>query len=187
MDRSDANQPARTSRGGSTIHRGTVFSVERVSYVGRAGRELERDVVRHPGAVTVIPVLDDGRLVMIRNWRVTVERWLDEFCAGKLEPGEDPAHAAARELEEECGFRAGAIVPVGQFLTSPGFADERMHVFEARGLVPVPRRLEEGEEIEVVLRTPGELSAMIRDGRIEDGKTIGAFAQWSLRATGAIR
>jgi ADP-ribose pyrophosphatase len=132
-------------------------------------------------------VLDDGRLVMIRNWRITVERWLDEFCAGKLEPGEDPAHAAARELEEECGFRAGAIVPVGQFLTSPGFADERMHVFEARGLVPVPRRLEEGEEIEVVLRTPGELSAMIRDGRIEDGKTIGAFAQWSLRATGAIQ
>jgi hypothetical protein len=62
-----------------------------------------------------------------------------------------------------------------------------MHVFEARGLVPVPRRLEEGEEIEVVLRTPGELAAMIRDGRIEDGKTIGAFAQWSLRATGAIR
>ena len=98
MDRSDANQPARTPRGGSTIHRGAVFSVERVSYVGRAGRELERDVVRHPGAVTVIPVLDDGRLVMIRNWRVTVERWLDEFCAGKLEPGEDPSHAAAREL-----------------------------------------------------------------------------------------
>jgi len=123
---------------------------------------------------------------MIRNWRVTVERWLDEFCAGKLEPGEDPSHAAARELEEECGFRAGAIVPVGQFLTSPGFADERMHVFEARGLVPVPRRLEEGEEIEVVLRTPAELAAMIRDGLVEDGKTIGAFAQWSLRGQGSV-
>ena len=182
MDRSHANQPARTPRGGSLIHRGAVFSVERVSYVGRAGRELERDVVRHPGAVTVIPVLDDGRLVMIRNWRVTVERWLDEFCAGKLEPGEDPSHAAARELEEECGFRAGAIVPVGQFLTSPGFADERMHVFEARGLRPVPRRLEVGEQIEVVVRTVGELEAMIADGRVQDGKTIGAFAIWRLRA-----
>jgi ADP-ribose pyrophosphatase len=186
MDRTDPKQPARTPRGGSPIHRGAVFSVERVWYVGRSGRELERDVVRHPGAVTVIPVLDDGRLVMIRNWRVTVERWLDEFCAGKLEPGEDPAAAAARELEEECGYRAARIDPVGRFLTSPGFADERMHVFEARSLEPVPRRLEEGEEIEVVLRTPAEVAAMIRDGRIEDGKTIGAFAQWSLLRAGTV-
>lgn len=185
MDRSEPRQPARTPRDGSLIHRGAVFSVERVRYVGRAGRELERDVVRHPGAVTVIPVLEDGRLVMIRNWRVTVERWLEEFCAGKLEPGEPPASAAARELEEECGYRAGRVEPVGTFLTSPGFADERMHVFEARLLEPVPRRLEEGEEIEVVLRTPDEVAAMIRDGRIEDGKTIGAFAQWSLRVQGS--
>jgi len=187
MDRSDANQPARTSRGGSTIHRGTVVSVERVSYVGRAGRELERDVVRHPGAVTVIPVLDDGRLVMIRNWRITVERWLDEFCAGKLERGEDPALAAARELEEETGRSATSMRKVGTFYTSPGFADELMHVFEARGLSEVPRRLELGEQIEVVVRAPAELESMIARGDVTDGKTIGAFALWKFGAGQAAR
>ena len=83
-----------------------VFRVERVRFVDGAGREIVREVVRHPGAVTVVPVLEDGRLVTIRNWRIAVGGWLEEFCAGKLEPGEDPAPAAARELEEETGFRA---------------------------------------------------------------------------------
>lgn len=166
------------------IHRGSVFAVERVTFRDGSGRELSRDVVRHPGAVTVVPVLDDGRLVMIRNWRVAVGGWLDEFCAGKLEPGEDPAHAAARELEEETGHRAGEIHRVGTFFTSPGFADERMHVFEARRLAVVERRLEPGEQIEVVVRAPGDVARMIADGSIVDGKTIGAFHLWTARRGG---
>ena len=137
--------------------------------------------MRHPGAVTVIPVTEDGRLVMIRNWRVAVAGWLDEFCASKLERGEDPAAAAARELEEETGHAAADVRAVGTFFTSPGFADERMHVFEARGLRPVPRRLEVGEQIEVVVRAPDELERMIASGEVADGKTIGAFLLWKLR------
>ena len=164
------------------IHSGKVFAVERVAFRDDAGREVVKDVVRHPGAVTVIPVLDDGRLVMIRNWRIAVGGWLDEFCAGKLEPGEDPAIAAARELEEETGRSAGRIRKVGTFYTSPGFADELMHVFEARMLVEVPRRLELGEQIEVIVRAPAELEAMIVDGSLTDGKTIGAYALWKLGA-----
>lgn len=168
------------------VHQGTIFGVERIAYRDASGHDLVRDIVRHPGAVTVVPVLDDGRLVMIRNWRLSVERWLDEFCAGKLERGEDPASAALRELEEECGYTAGAIRPIGRFLTSPGFADERMHVFEASRLTPVPQRLETGEQIEVVIRTPAEVEAMIQDGRLEDGKTISAFLQWRLAGGGAL-
>lgn len=166
--------------GHEPIHRGHVFAVERLRYRDEAGRELVRDIVRHPGAVTVIPVTDDGRLVMIRNWRLSVAGWLDEFCAGKLERGEDPALAAARELEEETGYAAEQVRGVGTFYTSPGFADERMHVFEARGLRPVPRRLEVGERIEVVVRSVPEVEALIADGTLVDGKTIAAFAQWQL-------
>lgn len=169
----------------TTLYQGRIFGVERIEYRGQDGGPLARDVVRHPGAVTVIPVLSDGRLVMIRNWRIAVERWLHEFCAGKLEPGEDPAAAAARELEEETGHRAGTIRKVGEFLTTPGFADERMHVYEASTLTVVPRRLEAGEQIEVEVRSVAEAEAMIRDGRIEDGKTIAALAQWSLWRAGA--
>ena len=160
------------------LERGRVFGVELVVYRDGAGHPHQREVVRHPGAVTVVPVLDDGRLVMIRNWRVAVGQWLDEFCAGKLEAGEDPAAAAARELEEETGHSAGEIRALGTFFTSPGFADERMHVFEARGLRPVPSRLEHGEQIEVVMRTPEELEAMISRGELVDGKSLGAFLLW---------
>lgn len=169
---------ARTER--TTLYQGRIFGVERVAYNDPAGKDIVYDVVRHPGAVTVVPVHEDGQLIMIRNWRVTVERWLHEFCAGKLEAGEDPAAAAARELEEETGFSAGEIRKVGEFLTSPGFTDERMHVYEARRLTPVPRRLEAGENIEVDKRSVAQTQAMIRDGSIDDGKTIAAFMQWRL-------
>ena len=185
MDGSSGLPPPRVAYDRTPIHRGSVFAVERVTFRDDAGRIIVRDIVRHPGAVTVIPVLDDGRLVMIRNWRVAVGVWLDEFCAGKLEPGEDPALAAARELEEETGFTAAQIRPVGVFFTSPGFADERMYVFEATGLTPVPQRLEVGEQIEVVTRSVADLQSMITRGELVDGKTLGAFTLWKHGASGA--
>ena len=160
------------------ILQGEVFGVDRVEWADASGVTLSRHIVRHPGAVTVVPQLADGRLVLIRNWRVSVQRWLVEFCAGKLEPGEAPAVAAARELEEETGHRAAVVRPIGQFLTSPGFADERMHVFAAEGLSPVPTRLQPGERIETLFEHPDEVERWIAGGRIEDGKTIAAFALW---------
>jgi len=163
-----------------SVLRGEVFSVERLRFTDDAGREISRHIVRHPGAVVVVPVLDDGRLVMIRNHRVAVGAWLREFCAGKLEKGEPPAAAAGRELVEETGHDAAEIRELGSFYTSPGFADELMHAFEARALRTVPRRLEAGERIEVEIVAPEELEAMIRDGRVRDGKTIAAFALWRL-------
>jgi ADP-ribose pyrophosphatase len=164
-------------------HTGPVFRVERFEYLAGAegsGVRRTKDVVRHPGAVTVIAVRDDGALVLVRNRRIAVDRWLLEFCAGKLERGEDPAAAAGRELEEETGYRAGSITKLGTFFTSPGFADEIMHVFLATGLTPVPQRLEPGEEIEVVVLAEQALRDQIAAGEILDGKTLGAYLLWSM-------
>ncbi len=166
------------------VHTGPVFSVERREFVNprrTAGAPLVRDIVRHPGAVAVIPVLDDGRLVLIRNNRIAVDAWLIELCAGKLERGEEPALAAGRELEEETGFSAARIEAVSTFYTSPGFADELMHVFEATGLTPVPRRLEDDERIEVLPLPLEDVLDKIDSGEIRDGKTIAAILQWHRR------
>lgn len=165
------------------VHVGPVFAVERCEYaVGDApSTTLIRDIVRHPGAVAVVPLLEDGSIVLIRNHRVAVDQWLWELCAGKLEAGEPPADAARRELEEETGYACEGVEKLGEFYTSPGFADELMHVFEARGLRAVPRRLEAGERIEVQSRSVDEVLAMIERGEIRDGKTIAGILLWLRR------
>jgi ADP-ribose pyrophosphatase len=163
------------------ILQGDVFAVDRVTFTPQGGRELSKLIVRHPGAVTVIPQDVDGQVVLIRNFRVSVERWLVEFCAGKLEAGELPLRCAARELEEETGRRAGRLQPLGGFLTTPGFSDEWMHVFAASDLQSVPRRLQPGERIEVLSASPAEVDAWIADGTIQDGKSIAAWTLWKGR------
>ena len=128
----------------------------------------------------MLGVLDDGRLVMIRNFRIATQAWMNEFCAGKLEAGEDPRDAALRELEEETGYCAGSIESLGTFYTSPGFTDELMYAFVARQLTPCPPRLELDERIEVVLRTKDEFADLVRRGDICDGKTLATFLRWQL-------
>lgn len=166
-------------------YEGIFFAVDLLRWVSERGVAVEKEVVRHPGAVTVVPRLGDGRIVMIRNWRISVERWLLELCAGKLEPGEDPAAAALRELAEETGYAADEIRPLGGFYTSPGLSDEWMQVFEASGLHPGRTRLEQDERIEVVPRTLDEIDAALRGGELVDGKTIAALSLW--RIGGSVR
>ncbi len=153
-------------------HDGSLFRVEVVSWTDEQGRGHSREIVRHPGAVMVIPLLDGGRLVMIQNGRIAVDEVLWELPAGKLEPGEDPQHAASRELEEETGYRASRMERMGEFYTSPGFADELMHVYVARDLVARTQRLEPGERITVEIVEIAQAKKMIREGVIRDGKTI---------------
>ena len=157
------------------IHDGPVFAVERLVFSTERG-QVVRDVVRHPGAVTVIGQCDDGEIVLIENHRVAVDAWLLEFCAGKREPGEAPQVSAARELREETGYEAESIEAIGRFYTSPGFADELMYVFLARGLRAVGQALEPGEAIRVRTMSPDAIDAAIDSGELIDGKSIAAWA-----------
>ena len=163
---------------------GAVFSVERREYPRPQGRPVVREVVVHPGAVTILPLLDDGRIVLIRNQRLTIGQELLELPAGTLEPGEPPRDCALRELEEETGYRADTISPLCEFYTTPGICTERMWVFVARDLTHTQQNLQGAEQIRVCVLTIDEVRRMLRAGEIEDGKTIAALGTYLLRADG---
>ena len=162
---------------------GPVFSVERRRYE-RGGQTVTRDVVVHPGAVTNLPVTDDGRVVLIRNYRFATDGELLELPAGTLEPGEPPERCALRELEEETGYRAGRLEPLCEFYTTPGICTERMWVFVATDLTKTRQNLQGHEEIRVDVIDGDEVRRMLCDGEIEDGKTVAALGMYFLRQDG---
>jgi len=157
---------------GETVFEGVKFDVERRYVPTREGGMAMREVVVHPGAVVVLPILGDGRVVMIRNRRFAVGETLWELCAGTLEPGEDPSVTAARELIEETGYRAGRLEPLTMFYTSPGICDERMFAFVATELTEVGQRLDATERIDVVPLDRHEVLGLVEAGEVRDGKTI---------------
>ena len=136
------------------------------------GREATREYVVHPGAVMVIPLLDDGRVVLERQFRYPVQQVMIEFPAGKLDPGEEPLRCARRELLEETGYtarewaRAGVLHPVISYST------EFIEIWFARGLSLGQRELDQGEFLDVLAATPDELLAACRDGVLTDSKTL---------------
>jgi ADP-ribose pyrophosphatase len=148
------------------------FRVVRKTRTTAKGETDTREIVRHPGAVVLLPLLDDGRVVLIRNYRMSVDQTLIELPAGTIDPGEDPLETARRELTEETGYRAGSIELLTSYYPSPGILDERMRVYVAKGLVPGRPEPDVGEEIELLPATWDDALAMIGDGRIEDAKTI---------------
>jgi ADP-ribose pyrophosphatase len=151
------------------------FRVLRHWYRTSDGASYSRETVVHPGAVTIVPLLEADRVCLIRNFRPSVGRTLVELPAGTLEPAEDPAAAASRELREETGYRAGTIELLTSFYMSPGILSERMFVFLATDLAGGPARLEAGEQIEPLIVAWPEAVAMALDGRIEDAKTLAAL------------
>lgn len=152
---------------------GVKFSVDRIEVASTDGSHtVMRERVVHPGAVIVLPLLDDGRVAMIRVHRFIVGETLWELCAGTLEAGEDPADCAKRELIEETGYEAGKLEKLTAFYTSPGFCNEFIHAYVATDLTHVGQQLEDTEEITVEPLAMGDVLTMIRDGRIKDGKSI---------------
>ncbi len=145
------------------------------------GRVVQRDLIHYEGAAVVLPVRDDGRIVLIRNYRFAVDEQLWELPAGMLEPGEDPAECAARELAEETGYTAGRIEKLGAFFTGPGTTDELMHAYLATGLTDGRQNLETYEQISVEVRSEDQVRRMVAGGEIHDGKTIATLGLYWLR------
>ncbi len=133
---------------------------------------LPRQIVEHRGAVVILPVLEDGSVVLIRNVRIAADEELIELPAGTLEAGENPLVSAHRELAEETGYRAGSMELLTQFFSSPGILTERMYLYLATGLEEGSPELEQGEEIRPLPVAWEEAIAMARDGRIHDAKTL---------------
>jgi len=155
------------------IYRGKRLSIEKREITLPGGKVVERVMV-HPGdAVAILPVIGDASCYLLRQFRFAVGEYIYEAPAGTLNPGESPLDTARRELIEETGFRADMFIPRGFIFTTPGFTDERIHLFEAHTLTPsCEYEKDEDEVIEVVKVTFAELDAMISDGRISDAKTI---------------
>ena len=163
------------------VLRGNRFDVHRMTLLGSDDRRYQRDVIRHPGAVVIVPVLDDDRVVLIRNTRPTVETTLLELPAGTREPDEDPIVCAKRELIEETGYRAETFELLHEFYSAPGISDERMWLYAATDLVHVGADREATEQIENQIATGDQIRQWLRSGEIRDGKTLVGLYAWLSR------
>ncbi len=154
------------------IYHGTIVNLDVDTVRLESGRNFIREVIRHPGGVVAVPVLDDGRLLLLRQFRYPLQKFILEFPAGKLDTNQPPLETILREVEEESGYRAGSMEYQFSFYTTPGISDEIIHLFLATNLSPVRQRLEEGEHITVEAYTVDRCIEMVHTGEIADGKTI---------------
>ena len=135
------------------------------------GATIDLDIVRHPSASAIVPFVSQSEILLIRQYRFATGGTLWEVPAGKLDPGESPEACAARELEEEAGCRAGRLEPLGPMWASPGFTDEKIHLFAAFELTSVPQRLEADEVIEVERMPFSQALDLIWSGELTDAKS----------------
>lgn len=161
------------------MHRARSFWVRRDIYHLEDGQHKQWDIVVHPGAVVLIPVTKEGRLLLVKQWRRATETILLEFPAGTLEAGEEPSVCAQRELREETGYRADKILSLGGFFSAPGFCTEYLHLFLALDLMQAPLESEDSDEaIDLFSFTCNQVEQMIETGQIQDAKTIAAFYRY---------
>ena len=164
---------------------GGFLHVVRDTVVLPDGGQSTREYVLHPGAVVVVPMLDDGRLVLERQWRHPLQRVLLEFPAGKLDAGEPPQVCGQRELLEETGYTAREWAHAGWLHNACAYSNEGIDVWFARGLTAGPPQLDAGEFVETVLMHPAELDALAARGELTDAKTLVALLWWHRWSCGA--
>ncbi|PAQ16251.1 ADP-ribose pyrophosphatase [Bacillaceae bacterium SAOS 7] len=165
------------------IFEGRVIRLQVDDIVLPDGKTGKREIIKHPGAVAVLALTAEGKIVLVEQYRKALERSLVEIPAGKLEAGEKPEVCARRELEEETGYDCESMTLLQSFYTSPGFADELVHVFIAEGLVKKEDALslDEDEFVEVMEVTLTEAEQLIKDQRIFDAKTVYAIQYLQLQ------
>jgi len=167
---------------------GKVISVVRSYESERPSAYFE--MVRHPGSAAIVAVTDEGKLLLVNQYREAIGQYVLEIPAGKLEAGEAPETCASRELEEETGHRARSIEKLCEFFVTPGYSDEKIRIFSALGLERTKSNLEEDEVLSLVEVDLADALTMIDDGRIEDAKTIAGILEftrkkkWSLSSRG---
>ena len=166
--------------GGTTLLSGGFLEVHRDDVLLPDGSAATREYILHPGAVAVVPVLDDGRLVLVRQYRYPVAKVLLEWPAGKRDPGESTLACAMRELQEETGYTAREWAYGGEIHNAAAYSSESIWIWFARGLVAGPQRLDSGEFVETVVLGEAELDAVANRGELPDVKTLIGL-QWLQR------
>ena len=154
------------------IFKGRVVTLDIDTVTLPNGATIELEMIHHPGAAAVVPMKDDGTVILIRQYRHAAGGYIYEIPAGKLHPGEDPKLCAARELQEEIGYQADSLELLTSILTTPGFTDEVIHIYKGTGLTKGKQDLDHDEVIEIVELPLEKALAQIIDGTIRDGKTI---------------
>jgi ADP-ribose pyrophosphatase len=154
------------------IYRGKVFSVSRSRFLTETKGEASIEIVHHNGGAGVLPVFEDGTVALVRQWRYPLGRYSLEISAGRIEAGQSPEETGLRELEEEMGLRARELQRLGEFYVAPGWCEEKIHVYLARGLEASSQNLDDDEEIEVVRLTFDDALERVRSGEINDAKSI---------------
>ncbi|MFZ4985213.1 MAG: NUDIX hydrolase [Blastocatellia bacterium] len=156
----------------SRLFSGPIFAVDRDQLIESNGLEVTRDVIRHPGGAGALPIFDDGRVALVRQYRHPARAELLEIPAGRIEIGETPELCASREVEQETGFRPGRIEKLSCFYSTPGFCEEVLHVFLAADLTPTRQQLDHDELVEVLFFPLADALRMVHQGEIVDSKTI---------------
>ena len=154
------------------IYKGPVFGIRRDELIEPGGVRTSREMITHSGSVVVLPILPDGRILLIRQYRHAARQFLWELVAGRIDEGESPRKGAARELIEETGYRARRFRIFLDFFPTPGFLEEKMYILLAEGLTAGEAHPEEDEKITTRAFTRKELEQMIHKRIIRDGKTI---------------
>ncbi len=155
-----------------TVYKGRIVHLCLETVTLPNGHTVDLEVIHHPGAAAVVPVKEDGAVILIRQYRHAVGGYIYEIPAGKLHPGEDPLLCARRELEEEIGYRAASFELLASLLTTPGFTDEVIHIYKGTGLTPGKQDLGHDEVLEVLEVPLEQAIRMVLDGTIRDGKSI---------------